>query len=150
ARQPAPPDVAMKTPRQQETAVAAAIGLGEAHYGAGAENGLPGTNFLQVCCAALNWFVLGSTPAFLPMTSAPPGFGSGNLDTPCERMHSANLSIACWVFACCWAVGLPSGCSLRHALAAALNCCELVSTPVSLSLLRPVIKIFPLLPRSST
>jgi hypothetical protein len=99
-------------------------GLGEARHGAGAENGLPGTNFLQVCCAALNWFVLGSTPAFLPMTSAPPGFGSGNLGTPCERMHSANLSIACWVFACCWAFGLPSGCSLRHALAADLNCCR--------------------------
>jgi hypothetical protein len=65
--------------------------------------------------------VLGLTPTFGPIWSPPPGFGSGNLGTPWERMHRAYVRNACRSFASCAAVGLPPlGWRCAHAWAAFL------------------------------
>jgi hypothetical protein len=96
--------------------------------------GAPGTKFRHVCSAALNWGELGAA-TFWARSSAPPGWGSGKFGTPRERMHRANLNIAC----CCAAVGClavdsaPFGWSLRHARAARLNRGESTSIPDSTS-----------------
>jgi hypothetical protein len=67
--------------------------------------GAPGTSFWQACWAALNRGVL-AWATFWASSSAPPAWGSGKLTTPCERMHCANLSIACCAFAAAGFVAL--------------------------------------------
>jgi hypothetical protein len=59
------------------------------------------------------------------MTDTFPGgsdsVGSGKFDTPCARMHSANLTIASWRLFDGFGGVLLSGCNLSHVVDADLN-----------------------------
>jgi hypothetical protein len=52
---------------------------------------LPGISLRHACCADWNAGENGLIPESGPIWMVPP-FGSGKLDTPCERMHSESAS----------------------------------------------------------